>query len=130
MRRMPLTTWYSGMRFLPSVVHCPPAFLTARSRTTGWPLSIAYRARRSAPFWPAHDTTSTPSSMAAVRPCAALYCDRLQLRESADRSEVDADSRRAAATTAAARPPDRIDLFKLIFRLPYTERDRRSRRNV
>src|SRR6186713_2997723 len=85
---MPLTTWYSGVRFLPSEVHCPPAFLTARSRTTGWPLSIAYRARSSAPFCPAHDTSSVSCSTAAVRPCAALYCDRLQFSESADTTEI------------------------------------------
>src|SRR2546423_15364624 len=67
------------MRFRPSVVHWPPALRIASSRTVGCPLSIAYRARSSVPFWPLHDTSSESCSLVAVRPDAALYCARLQL---------------------------------------------------
>src|SRR5262245_21413876 len=94
MRRTPLTTWYSALRFLPSAVHDPPGFLTASSRTTGWPPSIPNCARKSAPFCPSHETPSMFCSTAAVSPCAGLYCDRLQFIESANSAGV-------AATTAA-----------------------------
>src|SRR5439155_21730563 len=91
---------------------------TASSRTIGWPLSIANCARRSAPFWPDHETTSVFWSTAAVSPCAALYCDRLQLRESASSTgigdrRVDA-SHATAAVAAAARAADTTVLFALM----------------
>src|SRR5882762_2780063 len=121
MRRTPLTTWYSAVRFLPRVVHWPPAFLTASPRTTGWPPSIAYRARRSAPLWPAHDTRSESRSTAAVRPCVVLYCARLQFRESASstgvRHGVAVEGSTNAATAAAASPANTTEVFRLILRL-------------
>src|SRR5438105_106273 len=118
MRRTPLTTWYSGARFLPIVVHWPPAFFTANSRTTGWPPSIAYRARSSAPFWPLHDTRSESWSAAAVRPDAGLYCERLQLEASAIAAVAETiglvDSTNAVAMPAAARPANTNDCLTRI----------------
>src|SRR5437867_2318325 len=58
-------------------------------------------------------------SRAAVRPCAALYCDRLQVNESAnntatgERVEID-DGSTNAATIAAARAADTRDRFRFI----------------
>src|SRR5258706_7000014 len=51
--------------------------------------------------------------MAAVKPCAALYCDRLQFSESADNRKL-AAARTSAETAAAARPADMIDTFTFI----------------
>src|SRR5436190_4360039 len=52
--------------------------------------------------------------MAAVKPCAALYCDRLQFSESADNRKV-AAARTSAETAAAARPANTIDNFTFII---------------
>src|SRR5438034_8006115 len=58
-------------------------------------------------------------SRAAVRPCAALYCDRLQVNESAtntatgERVEID-DGSTNAATIPAARAADTRDRFRFI----------------
>ena len=58
--------------------------------------------------------------MAAVSPCAALYCDRLQFSESAnntgigDSVEAGEGTTSATAIAAAARPANTIDLFRLI----------------
>src|SRR5262249_47062292 len=56
---------------------------TAKSRIIGWPPSIAYRARSSAPACPAHDTASTSCSTLAVRPVIALYWETSHLSGSA-----------------------------------------------
>src|SRR6266540_3336123 len=51
--------------------------------------------------------------MAAVKPCAGLYCDRLQFSESADNRKV-AAARTRAETAAAARPAETMDNFTFI----------------
>ena len=80
---MPLTTSYRGLRFSARTAHCPPAFRTARSRTVGCALSMAYRARTSAPSAPPHVTASKFPSTAAVRPVMGLYCCKSQVMPAA-----------------------------------------------
>src|SRR5215831_16400904 len=79
------------------VIHCPPPRRTARSRTVGWPSSIANRARNSVPFWPSQDTPSRSCVTAAVIPGAALYPVTSQL------------SARGAGAAASRTPCGRVD---------------------
>ena len=78
MRRTPVVTRYSGVRFCPSIAHSPVPRRAERSRIVGVPASIANRARSCDVPWPFHETVSTLPSRADVRPVLALYCVRLQ----------------------------------------------------
>ena len=63
MRRLPVVTWYSGVRFCPSMAHSPLPRRTDKSRIVGVPPSMANRARSWEVPCPFHETVSTlPSS--------------------------------------------------------------------
>src|SRR5438067_1146383 len=120
MRRMPLTTWYSGVRFCPTAAHGPPALRTASSRTVGVPLSIAKRARSSWLFSPFHATTSASCSTLAVSPDAALYWLMSHFTASASTTSVDPGTTNAAANGRIAAAPNNTTVLIRISRPPVT----------
>src|SRR5436190_16950805 len=79
MRRTPVVTRYSGVRFCPSTAHSPDPWRTDKSRIVGVPLSIANRARNCDVPWPFHETVSRSPASVVVRPLLALYCVRLHV---------------------------------------------------
>src|SRR5687767_2038336 len=122
-RRIPVATWYSGVRFWPSIAHSPPPRRTDRSRIVGVPRSIANRARNSDVPWPFHDTVSRSPSSAVVRPVLALYSVRLQFSGAAacfaaTTSDDDIGEIVSAAATAATAPSDTTRFLLLIYLPP------------
>src|SRR5262245_25836415 len=99
MRRKPATTRNSGAAFAASAAHAPPLRRIASSRIVGAPASTARRSRISWARSPSHVSVRTLSAIAAVRPGAALYPDKLQTSGSADAAA--AEHTNAIAATPA-----------------------------